>query len=313
MKLAMYSLYLEAGQPRLDDLEEEIRILAESTTRYLFHDDDEHLPVREVQVDAVLGAPLPKRDAISAIIGGPTLPGSEDDVVAVAVALAQLAGRFAPASQMRSLVPFVKQVRAMWIAARIAPAQPNPSRPDRLVGQGPTTEAARYLQELLASNAAIDDLSKFLESHTLILSRWRGVGDARVIASAPLGNGATIDFSVGVFRATTNMWEWTLVMLASPADDIFLPNGDRTPGLRNAFNTSAEWRTLIMSHAESLQNKLPGLHPAVPIVVFIGRRSRVLAEHGKRLHMMQLATPGFMANTYDVLLDIVEANGGAGS
>lgn len=101
LQSAIYQLYAAADCPRLDDLARMIAV-------------DDSLP----------GAP--KKDLISKIVSGEGL-ASQQDTVTVAVALARADGR-------DDTDAVARQVRALWIAARSAPAPAPPTRLGRPIG-----------------------------------------------------------------------------------------------------------------------------------------------------------------------------------
>lgn len=90
LKGLLYELYLQAGAPTLDRIADWVR-------------EDQDL------------AGAPGRDSVSRIIGDVATPGSQADVVAVAITLARAAGRDPDGTARRA--------RDLWTAARMASAR----------------------------------------------------------------------------------------------------------------------------------------------------------------------------------------------
>jgi hypothetical protein len=112
LKDLLHQLYLWADAPTLDEMEAGVAGLADELVR--------ELGVSGEDVDALIGA-APKRDTISRAISGPELPASQQDVVAIAVALARMAGRLAPGSGHGDVAVVAGQVRELWVRARSEP------------------------------------------------------------------------------------------------------------------------------------------------------------------------------------------------
>lgn len=120
LKDLLYELYLLAGGPTLDEIEVEVAGLTDSLARELGRPEED--------VDALIGA-APKRDTIARIVGGPELPASQQDVVAVAVTLARAAGRLPPRAGLRDVAALADQVRQLWVRARKEPPPPRAGKP----------------------------------------------------------------------------------------------------------------------------------------------------------------------------------------
>jgi hypothetical protein len=161
LKVVMYRLYVEARQPRVDDVVAEIKELAVSLAGLLYPngEGDED---GEAEVDRLLGAPSVGRDMIGAIVSGDTLPGSQDDAVAVAVALAHMARRFGQGTRAGELAPLVRQVRELWVSAKIPPPASWAAQP--LVCDSPDLDA-RVLKAALPIPYIRRDLEEEAREH----------------------------------------------------------------------------------------------------------------------------------------------------
>lgn len=163
----------------------------------------------------------------------------------------------------------------------------------------------RNLQELIDSNADKASIQDFIKSNPDILRRWWKIGSDRVLADVKFGDNL-VDFAIGVFHGTLGVWEWTLVDLESPSQDLFTETGDKTTALNKALQKATEWRAWIQSHLQDARSTLPDISPMSSIAIMMGRRRSVRGQDKERLVMLKISMPGIVINTYDSLIESVQ-------
>lgn len=175
-----------------------------------------------------------------------------------------------------------------------------------LLTQRLISKESRQLRRLLRKNSTIMEMQEFLTRNPQIFARWRTVTAPKILPSVSLG-GIFANFAIGNFQVTTGVWEWTLVNLEHPDDEIFTQDGEPSASLDRAFRTGAGWRAWIQSNPDSARQALPDVSPQVSIAILIGRRCRVREEDRERITMLRISNPGFIVNTYDSLIESAEA------
>ena len=125
-----------------------------------------------------------------------------------------------------------------------------------------------------------------------------------MIANLKLGE-HQIDFAIGEFQPTTGVWDWLLIKLALPKENLYSESGDMTIAFSRALQKVNDWRIWIQSHLDRVRLVLPGISPLPSVAIIIGRREFVRDKDKERLVMLRMSNPGVVINTYDSLLDSI--------
>ncbi|GAA3226865.1 hypothetical protein ACFO1B_22660 [Dactylosporangium siamense] len=163
LKDLLHSLYLQAEAPTMEQIAAATARLADELA------EEWRCPVDEI--DELIGA-APKKDAVNRILRDDDVPPSEQDVVAVAVALARMA------TDRHDLRVLVDQVRGVWRRAQAAPPARRLGRP--VSACDPLTLEVHRAMEV--DGAPLDPLPLYVpRAHD---ARLRDVTDAAVAGAS---------------------------------------------------------------------------------------------------------------------------------
>jgi hypothetical protein len=178
------------------------------------------------------------------------------------------------------------------------------------VSQYVDAEAVRSFERALSDAEDEVPLQRVLEEHPELLSVIvPRNGGAWVIPRKSLGGQYIPDFLVAGMDSAG--LRWTLVELESPTAPLYIQNGDFGAKLRHGITQINDWREYLQLNLGTARRPrsekglgLPGILPASPGLVVVGRSAAVTTENDLRRESTQ-TQQNIAIHTYDWLLRAV--------
>lgn len=163
--------------------------------------------------------------------------------------------------------------------------------------------AAISFEKFLESKPDKRMIYDYFKSNADILRKRFG-GD-KILSNISFGTNS-VDFAIGEHQTTTGVWEWVLVILGLPSQQMFRLNGEISPELNQAIQKATEWRKEINSDLQKARSYLTDIPRNPAITIFIGRRITIRESDRQQLKMLKITMPGIVISTYDSIIESLQ-------